>query len=159
MRPLDRVRSIKVKLSLVIVAAVAITAVVSVVGFRTGIPVLARPLIAATIALVLVYPFARGLTSPLREMAAAARAMADGDYQHPLTSTSADEVGELARAFDAMRASWRRSTGSVATWWPTCPTSCAPPWPACRPGSRTSPTASSWPIRPTSRRRSPRSGG
>lgn len=103
MRPLDRVRSIKVKLSLVIVAAVAITAVVSVVGFRTGIPVWARPIISAGIALALVYPLARGLTSPLREMAAAARAMADGDYAHPFTTTSADEVGELARAFEAMR--------------------------------------------------------
>ncbi|MEZ5380946.1 MAG: ATP-binding protein [Microthrixaceae bacterium] len=104
MRPLDGVRSIKLKLSLVIVAAVAITAMVSMVGLRMGIPVWARPIISAGIALALVYPLARGLTSPLREMAAAARAMADGHYEHPVTSTSADEVGDLARAFDAMRA-------------------------------------------------------
>lgn len=103
MRPLDRVGSIKVKLSLVIVAAVGISAVVSSIGFRTGIPVWVRPIIAVVIALALVYPFSRGVTSPLREMAAASRAMADGDYSHPITSSSRDEVGELARAFDSMR--------------------------------------------------------
>lgn len=104
MRPLDRVRSIKLKLSLVTVAAVAISTLVSTIGFRTGIPILLRPFISAAIALLLVYPFARGITSPLREMAAASRAMADGDYGRPVTATSGDEVGELARAFDGMRA-------------------------------------------------------
>ncbi len=103
MRPLDRIGSIKVKLSLVIVAAVAITAMVSSIGWRTGIPLWQRPVISVVIALVVVYPLSRGLTSPLREMAAASRAMANGDYTHPVTSTSRDEVGELARAFDAMR--------------------------------------------------------
>ncbi len=104
MRPLDRIRSIKLKLSLVIVAAVAISALVSTIGLRTGIPVWLRPFISAAIALLLVYPFARGITSPLREMAAASKAMAEGDYSHPVTTSSSDEVGELARAFDAMRA-------------------------------------------------------
>ena len=104
MRPLDRFRSIKVKLSLVIVGAVAISAGVSVAGLQLGIPILARPVIATVIALLLVYPFARGLTSPLREMASAARAMAAGDDSVPVTATSRDEVGELARAFNAMRA-------------------------------------------------------
>lgn len=104
MRPLDRVGSIKLKLSLVIVAAVAISALVSTIGLRAGVPVWLRPFIAAAIALLLVYPFARGITSPLREMAAASKAMADGDYSHPVTTSSSDEVGELARAFDDMRA-------------------------------------------------------
>lgn len=104
MRPLDRFRSIKLKLGIVIVTAVAISAAVSSIGFRTGIPVWARPIISASIALLLVYPFARGITSPLREMARASRAMAEGDYAQPVTSTSRDEVGDLARAFDAMRA-------------------------------------------------------
>ena len=97
MRPLDRFRSIKLKLGIVIVTAVAISAAVSSIGFRTGIPVWARPIISASIALLLVYPFARGITSPLREMARASRAMAQGDYTQPVTSTSMDEVGDLAR--------------------------------------------------------------
>ena len=44
------------------------------------------------------------MTSPLREMANAARKMADGDWSQRVTDTSADEVGELARAFNDMAA-------------------------------------------------------
>jgi signal transduction histidine kinase len=102
-RPLDRVRSIKVKLALVIVAGVSISALVSWVGFRTGLAPGAQPLVALALALLFVYPFSRGITSPLREMAAASKAMADGDFSKPVTTTSRDEVGDLARAFDQMR--------------------------------------------------------
>jgi signal transduction histidine kinase len=45
---------------------------------------------------------ARGMTSPLRDMVVAARAMARGDYEQRVTATSKDEVGELARAFNGM---------------------------------------------------------
>lgn len=103
MRPLDRVGSIKVKLVIVIVTAVAISAVVSSIGWRTGIPIYVRPPIAIALSLLVVYPFARGITSPLRQMAAASTAMAEGDFTHPVTTTSHDEVGELARAFERMR--------------------------------------------------------
>jgi signal transduction histidine kinase len=44
------------------------------------------------------------MTSPLREMVAATRAMARGDYTRLVSATSRDEVGELARAFNAMAA-------------------------------------------------------
>ena len=44
------------------------------------------------------------MTSPLREMAVAASAMARGDYDRRVRATSRDEVGELARAFNAMAA-------------------------------------------------------
>jgi len=103
MRPLDRIGSIKVKLVVVIVAAVAISALVSSIGWRTGIAVWMRPLIAVGISLLLVYPFSRGITSPLRQMASAAAAMGRGDFSHPVTATSSDEVGELARTFEQMR--------------------------------------------------------
>jgi len=101
-RPLDRVGSIKRKLGVAIVVAVGVSSVVSFVGFRLGVPIWVRPIIAATIALALVQVLARGMTSPLREMAVAARRMADGDWSQRVTDTSADEVGELARAFNAM---------------------------------------------------------
>lgn len=103
MRPLDRISSIKVKLVVVIVAAVAISALVSSIGWRTGIAVWMRPIIAVSLSLLLVYPFSRGITSPLRQMAAAATAMARGDFSHPVTATSRDEVGDLARTFERMR--------------------------------------------------------
>jgi signal transduction histidine kinase len=60
--------------------------------------------VAAVIALAIVQFLARGMTSPLREMAAAASAMARGDYGRRVTATSRDEVGDLARAFNAMAA-------------------------------------------------------
>lgn len=104
MRPLDRVTSIKLKLSIVIVVAVAISALVSTVGLRTGIPVWLRPPIATVIALAVVYPIARGMTSPLRQMVHATTAMAEGRPTEPIVATSRDEVGELARSFNAMRA-------------------------------------------------------
>ena len=101
-RPLDRFGSIKLKLGIAIVVAVGVSSVVSVVGFRLGVPIWVRPIIAAAIALLLVQVLAHGMTSPLREMASAARRMAEGDWAQRVTDTSADEVGELARAFNAM---------------------------------------------------------
>ncbi|MGH9224518.1 MAG: sensor histidine kinase [Acidimicrobiales bacterium] len=101
-RPLDRVGSIKLKLGIAIVVAVGVSSTVSLVGFRLGVPIWLRPVIAAAIALALVQILAHGMTSPLREMAAASRRMARGDWAQRVTDTSADEVGELARAFNAM---------------------------------------------------------
>ena len=101
-RPLDRFGSIKLKLGIAIVVAVGVSSAVSLVGFRLGLPIWVRPIISASIALALVQVLARGMTSPLREMAAAARRMAEGDWAQRVTDTSADEVGELARAFNAM---------------------------------------------------------
>ena len=104
MRPLDRLQSIKVKLGVVIVSTVAGTVIVLAIGFRLGWSLELRTLVAAVIALAIVQILARGMTSPLREMAAAASAMARGDYGRRVTATSRDEVGELARAFNAMAA-------------------------------------------------------
>jgi signal transduction histidine kinase len=44
------------------------------------------------------------MTSPLREMAAAASEMAKGNYERRVRAVSRDEVGELARAFNQMAA-------------------------------------------------------
>ncbi|HET9443981.1 MAG TPA: ATP-binding protein [Acidimicrobiales bacterium] len=102
MRPLDRVSSIKLKLGTLIVGAVVVTLVVHEVGLRWNVKPGARAAVAAAIALAMVQFLARGMTSPLREMAAAARAMARGEHGRRVTSSSRDEVGELARAFNAM---------------------------------------------------------
>ena len=85
MRPLDRLQSIKVKLGVVIVATVAGTVLVLALGFRLGWSLELRTLVAAVIALAIVQVLARGMTSPLREMAAAASAMARGDYGRRVT--------------------------------------------------------------------------
>jgi signal transduction histidine kinase len=104
MRPLDRLGSIKVKLGVVVVGTVWGTMVVLAVGNRLGLSWSVRVAIASVLSLVMVQFLARGMTSPLREMAAAASAMARGDYGRRVRASSRDEVGELARAFNAMAA-------------------------------------------------------
>lgn len=104
MRPLDPLSSIKFKLGVVIVAAVGVTVLVHNLGLRAGLPLVLVGLASAILALGIVQVLARGMTSPLREMVAAAKAMARGDYSRRVTATSRDEVGELARAFNAMSA-------------------------------------------------------
>jgi signal transduction histidine kinase len=101
-RPLDRLPSIKLKLGAVILAAVVVTVAVVTVGRELGISPLLTGLAAAALALAMVQFLAHGMTYPLREMVAATRAMAKGDYDHVVTATSRDEVGELARAFNSM---------------------------------------------------------
>lgn len=101
-RPLDPLSSIKFKLSVVIVAAVGVIVLVHSLGLRADLPIVLVGLASGVLALGVVHVLARGMTSPLREMAAAARAMARGDYSRRVTSSSRDEVGELARAFNAM---------------------------------------------------------
>jgi signal transduction histidine kinase len=103
-RPLDTVPSIKIKLGVVIFAAVAITVFVFWAGIKLGVWPSISGVVAATIALVFVRLLAHGMTSPLREMADATDAMAKGDYERRVTATSRDEVGALARAFNKMAA-------------------------------------------------------
>jgi len=104
MRPLDRLGSIKTKLGVLVAVTVAMAATLSVVGVRLGLwPRYTIPA-AVVVALVVTQLLARGMTSPLREMTAAARTMATGDYSRRVRATSRDEVGELARAFNTMAA-------------------------------------------------------
>lgn len=103
-RPLDGMSSIKAKFGAVIVVAVIVSSVVSTLVAGSGLPLLVGPVIAVAVALAMVQVLARGMTSPLREMAAAAREMARGAHGRRVTATSRDEVGELARAFNVMAA-------------------------------------------------------
>lgn len=102
---MNRLRSIKVRLGLVIVVGVLVSDVVALASVRLGLPLVASALAAAALALAMVQLLARGLTSPLREMARASRAMARGEHGLQVSAGDrADEVGELARAFNAMAA-------------------------------------------------------
>ena len=104
MRPLDRFGSIKIKLGMLVAVTITVAASLSVAGIGLGLsPWLQIPL-AVVVALIVTQLLARGMTSPLREMTAAAQAMARGDYSRRVTATSRDEVGELARAFNTMAA-------------------------------------------------------
>lgn len=101
-RPLDPVRSIKVKLGILLVSSGA--AGLSYFWYGIGwIPYMTSAT-AICVALLTSQVLAHGMTSPLREMTAAARAMARGDYTLRVRATSRDEVGELAVAFNQMAA-------------------------------------------------------
>lgn len=104
LRPLDRVPSIKLKVSIVIGAAISITVLTLTTAYSLELHPVWGIGAAVLVALVLVQILSRGLTAPLTEMMRAADEMAAGDYEQRVTATSADEVGELARSFNAMAA-------------------------------------------------------
>jgi signal transduction histidine kinase len=103
-RPLDGVTSIKLKLGLLVGASVVATVLVAAIGDGAGVPWWMSLPVTAGAAVGVTQWLARGMTSPLRAMTDAARRMAVGDYGQRVTATSSDEVGQLARTFNAMAA-------------------------------------------------------
>jgi signal transduction histidine kinase len=101
-RPLDFARYIKLKLGLVILASglAGLTVFWTVMGWAPP----ATSLTAIGVGLLTSQILAHGMTRPLREMTAAAKAMARGDYSRRVRETSRDEVGQLATAFNQMAA-------------------------------------------------------
>ena len=99
-RPLDPFASFKVKTGLIVVGAITLAAgtfwVVASWQLRYAL------LAALFTSLVFTQFVAHGMTSPLRQMTAAARAMARGDYSRRVRATSRDEIGQLATAFNQM---------------------------------------------------------
>ncbi|GAB2662441.1 DUF4153 domain-containing protein [Kribbella swartbergensis] len=99
---LDQVTSVKVKLGLLVAVSVVVASIVAAVGAVGSVPVWLSIPVTVALALGVTQLLAVGMTSPLREMTAAARRMARGDYSARVTASSSDEVGELARAFNRM---------------------------------------------------------
>ncbi|MFC5495060.1 DUF4153 domain-containing protein [Nocardioides caricicola] len=99
---LDQVTSVKVKLGLLVAASVTVAWVVAAIGAAGGVPYWLSLPVTVALALGVTQLLAVGMTSPLREMTAAAQRMARGDYSTRVTATSSDEVGQLARAFNSM---------------------------------------------------------
>src|SRR5207248_5746124 len=58
--------------------------------------------VAAVVAVLLGLALTRAIARPLRELARGANAIASGDYDQHFDVRSADEVGQLARAFNEM---------------------------------------------------------
>lgn len=102
MKPLDQVPYFKLRLGAVILAAVGTTVFGFWVGVKAGLWPSVSGVLAGSLALVVVWLLTRGMTSPLREMAAASEAMARHDYSQRVRVTSADEIGRLATAFNNM---------------------------------------------------------
>ncbi len=101
-QPLARVTSLKVKLGLLVAASVTVAVAVASLGNAGGVPVWLSIPVTILLALAVTQLLAVGMTSPLRQMTAAAGQMATGDYAVRVTDTSGDEVGDLARAFNTM---------------------------------------------------------
>ncbi|UTT65336.1 DUF4173 domain-containing protein [Janibacter sp. CX7] len=102
--PLLELTSIRTRLAVLVGVSVVVAAVVGTVGTDAGVPLWIG--LPATIGLALVVTrwLATGMTTPLTQMTEAARRMAKGDYGARITTSSQDEVGELARAFASMAA-------------------------------------------------------
>lgn len=103
-RPLDQLPSLKLKFSVVILSAVAVTVVIFYLGVHLGLWPGVSGIISGCIGLGVAWVLARGMTSPVREMVAATEAMARGDFSQRVTATSHDEIGVLARSFNQMAA-------------------------------------------------------
>ncbi|ATY13590.1 sensor histidine kinase [Amycolatopsis sp. AA4] len=101
-RPLDGIRSIKLKLAILMVASGGIA--FAFFRYQIGWLPPRTTVTAVVIALLTSQVLAHGMTRPLREMTAAARAMAKGDYTRRIRATARDEVGSLAAAFNQMAA-------------------------------------------------------
>jgi signal transduction histidine kinase len=101
-RPLDPFRSIKLKIGILVAVSIAVAVLYfwSQIGWWPPGTTISAVVIALTVAQILSH----GMTSPLREMTVAAKAMARGDYTRKVHATSRDEVGDLARAFNQMAA-------------------------------------------------------
>ena len=101
-RPLDPFGSFKVKTGLLVAGAITLAALTFWLGaswkFRYAL------LAALGTSLLFTQFVAHGMTSPLRQMTAAAQAMARGDYSRRVRATSRDEIGQLATAFNHMAA-------------------------------------------------------
>ncbi len=103
-RPLDPMRSIKTKLGVLAVCNACVGGLTMVWGYGLGFRGRITLPVALLISVVITQILAHGMTSPLREMTAAARMMARGDYRRRVRVTSRDEVGELGHAFNRMAA-------------------------------------------------------
>jgi two-component system sensor histidine kinase BaeS len=74
------------------------------VAFRSSVnrTLLLGGVVAAVVALSLGFVLARRATAPARELTRAARALASGDHAERVDFDAKDELGEMARAFNAM---------------------------------------------------------
>ncbi|MCL2593930.1 MAG: HAMP domain-containing histidine kinase [Promicromonosporaceae bacterium] len=102
MHSLNRRGALRIKLTALVVMVATFAAALTWLGMRLNFgPTRTFPLVIVA-SLVLTQIVARGITAPLRQMTAAAQAMAGGDYGQRVQATGRNEVGALAVAFNQM---------------------------------------------------------
>ncbi|MGN0064068.1 MAG: ATP-binding protein, partial [Nocardioides sp.] len=102
MSALQRIGSIKVKLGVLVVVAVVVTALVATLGAAAGVPVWLSLPVTVLLSLAVTQLLAAGMTAPLRDMTEASQRMSRGDYSARVVTPNTDEVGRLAAAFNVM---------------------------------------------------------
>lgn len=101
-QPLRALTSIKVKLGALVAASVVAAVLLTVLGSAAGVsPWLTVP-VSVALALALTQLLAAGMVQPLRDMTRRAVRMSAGDYSGRVHAQGADEVGQLAAAFNQM---------------------------------------------------------
>lgn len=99
---LDTVSSLKAKLGLLVVASVVTAVLLTLLGSAADVsPLLVLP-VSVALALGVTQLLAAGMVAPLRRMTEVSGAMARGDYTGRVRTSSTDEVGQLATAFNRM---------------------------------------------------------
>ena len=108
------VRSIKLKFSIVIVAAIATAVITSQVGYALGWPIWLRPIIATIVSLLAVQILARGMTRPLTEMVAGVERVAQiiGEISNASANQS-QSVLEVGAAISQMDEVTQRNASLV----------------------------------------------
>jgi signal transduction histidine kinase len=101
-RILDRLPSLKLRLSIIILAGVVCAVGAVTVGRGLGVHWFLAATAAGVVSLGLVHIVAKGTTYRLRELAAAAELFASGRHDHRVPVTSNDEVGHLSASFNSM---------------------------------------------------------
>jgi signal transduction histidine kinase len=101
-RILDRLPSLKLRLSIIILAGVVCAVGAVTIGRGLGVHWFLAATAAGVVSLGLVHIVAKGTTYRLRELAAAAELFASGRHDHRVPVTSNDEVGHLSASFNSM---------------------------------------------------------
>jgi len=66
------------------------------------------------LAIALSYAMAHSVAAPVQKLVRATDAVSDGDYDHPISVNTRDEIGHLAHKFDEMRQSLKRQMSQLA---------------------------------------------
>ncbi|CAB4910300.1 unannotated protein [freshwater metagenome] len=101
-RPLDHVRSLKLRLGLLIVLAIGVTLVTMLVAGALDVRLRWGALAAVVLSLGTVQVVARGTVAPVRRLQHAATRVAAGEHGVRVPVTGWDELAELTRAFNRM---------------------------------------------------------
>lgn len=147
MAPLKGLGSLKSKIAVLAVGSVALSTLLAAAMTQLGLPLWVVVPSVLVVTLALAQFLSLGMTEPLAEMTAAARAMDAGDFSRRVVTDARDEVGDLAHAFNDMAEQLEGLDRQRADVVAAVTAELAPPVPALR---RLLETLAAGVVRPTS---------